>query len=151
MDSNRNVLITGALLKELKETWKEAIGEGVETWQQFLKQPEIGLSVHKASSLIRLYDNLIDKTGRELNEFDWISYPNLMRLSQLPEVTDDLINQARTLSDRDFKEAVVENTTPDYTPTYSYMVMKKCNETGVIRKVHGITSEEIIQNLNINE
>ena len=86
-----------------------------------------------------------------ISDFQGISYMNLLRLAMLPKVTDELIEQARTLSDRDFREVIVENNTPNYTPTYSYMVMRKCKETGSLTKVHGITSDEVAQAFNLNE
>lgn len=150
---NLSKIEIGKLLKELKQgnRWKHSIGDGIETWNQFLKQPEIGLTVHRANALIKIYENLIENMNGNISDFQGISYMNLLRLAMLPKVTDELIEQARMLSDRDFREVIVENNTPNYTPTYSYMVMRKCKETGSLTKVHGITSDEVAQAFNLNE
>lgn len=151
--SNRyNYLAMGKLLKELKDgdKFKHAIGN-IETWQQFLKQPEIGLSVYRANSLIRVYTNLIEDMGGTLEDFTGISYANLLLLSRQEKITDELIEQATTLSDRDFKEVIVENVVQNYTPTYTYLIMKRCNETGGMRKVLDIPSEIIKETFNLHE
>lgn len=161
-----NQIKVGGLLKYLKEDdrYKLATG-GVDTWNQFLKQPEIGLTVSKANTLIDIYDMFVDKLHISEDYLSSIPFANLKRL--LPEMKRrfdethedekveivEILEQARTLSDKDFKNVLVENneTYGDQPRTYTYMVMRKCNETGNLNKVHDISSEDIVSKLNIHE
>ena len=136
----------GKLLMELRvnNKWKEAIGDGITTWSAFLKQPEIGLSVGEADKLMKIYNRLSDY---DVNE---ISLVNLKRLVDVEHLTEDIVDQARTLSDKDFKEVLAENENISER-TYVYMVMKRCKETGNMTKVHDLSSEVIKDTFNLND
>lgn len=160
---NRKLIEMGRILKELKDGDKylEATG-GIESWQQFLKQPEVGLSVSEAEALISIYTIFVEDFGYSIDDLSGINIKNLKTLVKLSQEFDlrnatpnimELMDQARVLSDRDFREALAERdeTLSETSRTYSYVVMQRCNETKTIRKVHGISSEQITNTFNINE
>lgn len=141
----------GRLLCDLKDgnKFKDAVG-GIDNWDDFLKQPEIGLSRLEGDRLMKIYIKLIVEKDVEVSALAGISLQNLKKLTEVDDVTDEIINQAQMLSDKDFKEVLAENKNIE-TRTYKYMVMRKCNETGNMTKVHGIESETIKQTFNLNE
>lgn len=145
-EAKANYIAMGKLLMELRvnNKWKEAIGDGITTWSAFLKQPEIGLSVGEADKLMKIYNRLADY---DVNE---ISLVNLKRLVDVEHITEDIVDQARTLSDKDFKEVLAENENISER-TYVYMVMKRCKETGNMTKVHDLSSEVIKDTFNLND
>lgn len=136
----------GRYLNELRtdNRWREAVGDGITSWSGFLRQPEIGLSQHEATKLMKIYNRL---GTYDLSE---ISLPNLKKLVDLDEITEEVIDQARTLSDKDFKEALAENRNITER-TYTYQVMKKCVETGNMTKVHDLSSELIKDTFNLDD
>lgn len=154
--SNDRRIEIGAKLHYLKtdDNWRQAVGEGgIDNWDDFLKQPEIGLSRLEADRLIKIYQTFF--TTDKFNHYSQeqimsIPFKNLVKLTELDEITDDVIEQAMFLTDRDFKEVLAENKNVT-ARTYTYMVMRKCKETGNMTKVHGITSEEVKDKFNINE
>lgn len=141
-----NYIAMGEYLMELRanDKWKEAVGEGVTSWSAFLKQPEIGISVGEATKLMKIYNRLGDYDVSD------ISLANLKKLVDIENITEEIIDQARTLSDRDFKEALAENDNITER-TYTYIVMKKCNETDSMRKVHDISSDLIKDTFNLDD
>jgi hypothetical protein len=147
-----NKINMGGLLYTLKENdeWRKAIGDGVDTWDDFLKQPEIGISRLEADRLMKVYKKFFVDNAYDKDSLSSISLKNLIRLSEIRDVTDEIIDQARTLTDKDFKEVLAENDDIKER-TYTYMVMRKCKETGNMTKVHDITSDEIKDKFNINE
>ena len=63
---------------------------------------------------------------------------------------ESYLDQAKMLSDKDFREAMVEN--QNITDrTYTYSVMKRCKETGSMTKVHGLDSDDIKNKFNLND
>lgn len=148
--AKNNYLAMGELLNELKtgDKFKEAVGD-TETWNQFLKQPEIGLSIGEADKLIKIYTKLVFDNNVEITKLENISLKNLKKLSDQETITGELVDMAMTLSDQDFREAITENK-GIMDRTYTYMIMKKCKETGSMAKVHGINSDEIVEKFNLN-
>lgn len=61
---NYNFIELGRVLRELKEgdRFREAVGD-TDTWQHFVKQPEIGLTVGEANKLIDLYTTFVLELG----------------------------------------------------------------------------------------
>lgn len=154
---NYNYIALGKTLKELKENdkWRDAVGD-VDTWQQFVKQPEIGLSVGEANKLIDIYETYVEKMGYDEDRLSQISIKNLKALLQKAKTLDNIesfLYQAETLSDRDFKEALIEtrDDLEEVPRTYRYVVMRVCNETKNMNKVHGIESESIKKEFKIIE
>jgi len=137
---NNLLLEIGSTLKDLKtdEAYKDAVGAGVDTWHQYLSQPEVGMTVNEANYLISAYDL-------------WRSIPDLVDVPERywklvlgQELSEELIESAKTLSYQDLKERLYDVKTEDKGPrTYSYMVMRRCNETGNMTKVPLIESDEV--------
>lgn len=132
--------------------YKKAIGDGISTWEDYLRQPEVNITNHRASKLIRLYEHFVLRIGYKPGDLDgiptyaldYIATRNLRDVVQI----DTLLGDARYLSAKDFREKYhdeVEQTER----TYRYMIMKKCVETGTMEKVHHIPSEEIISKFNL--
>jgi hypothetical protein len=152
---NYNFISIGGVLRELKEVdrFKEAVGD-TDTWQHFVKQPEIGLTVGEANKLIDLYTTFVLELGYSEEQLSSISLKNLKVLmpvaKQGVQNLEELLEQARTLSDKDFKDALIETSESlvEVPRTYKYVVMKVCNETKNMSKVHDIT-DEIKQQLNL--
>ncbi len=163
MTSKNNELVTllksvriagvhaGHLLMEMREgeRYKEEIGEGINTWHDYLSQPDIGMSVVEANALIKLFQfctshNISDHTIAR------IPTPTLKHLvknsATLP--TEEILEAGATLSTRDFKERFYDHVTEDKGKrTYTYMVMKKCLETGTMTKVYEDELEEGIKQI----
>ncbi len=138
----------GHLLSEIKEgeIYKEEIGEGINTWYDYLNQPDIGMSVVEANALIRLYQFCTSNNiSREY--IVRIPTPTMKHLvkntATLP--TEEILEAGATLSTSDFKERFYDHAT-DYKGgrTYTYMVMKKCVETGTLSKVYDDELKEAI-------
>ena len=150
---NFHFLSLGKILRDLKEedNYKKAIGD-TDTWQHFVKQPEIGLTVGEANKLIDIYQTYIEDLGYSEEQLSSISFKNLKIL--LPIIKEgvqnheELIDKARTLSDKDLKDALIETeeSLVEVPRTYKYVVMKICKETKNMSKVHELT-EEIKQQL----
>lgn len=119
-----------------------------------MKQPEIGLTVGEANKLIDLYTTFVLELGYSEEQLSSISLKNLKVLLPLVKQgvqnLEELMDQARTLSDKDFKDALIETSESlvEVPRTYKYVVMKVCNETKNMSKVHEIT-DEIKQQLNL--
>jgi len=153
--SKENFVIMGRLLSHLKhsDNFLLTVGDGIDTWQSYLAQPEIGLSVSEANRLIQIYEVFCLKHGIEEEVLAAVPIKNLHTLLPLAKGLEDseevvaLVNDATHLSQRDFKERIHDvRTNDDGVRTYEYVVMKKCIETGGMRKVHGIGSAEILAN-----
>jgi hypothetical protein len=152
---NYNFITLGGVLRELKEgdRFKEAVGD-TDTWQHFVKQPEVGLTVGEANKLIDLYTTFVLELGYSEEQLASISLKNLKVLmpvaKQGVQNLEELLEQARTLSDKDFKDALIEteDSLVEVPRTYKYVVMKVCNETKNMSKVHELT-DEIKQQLNL--
>ena len=148
--ANYNLLSIGKTLKELKEGDKfmEATGS-TDTWQHFVKSPEVSMTVGEANKLIDLYETFVDRLGYTIEQLSVVPMKNLKILLPLtknyPENFEELFEQAKVLSDKDLKDALIETSdTMDEVPrTYKYMIMKKCLETGNMSKVHDVASDEI--------
>lgn len=146
----------GQILKELKddEKYKESVGD-IDTWNQFLKQPEIGLSVTEADNLIEIYEEFVIRLGFTRTDLSDVPIKNLKKLLPFAKTrgsveVEPYLDQARLLSDRDFREAIAEN--QNITDrTYSYSIMKRCKETGSMTKVHGIESDDIKNKFELND
>lgn len=141
------LLQLGEMLASIKEgAYKEMVGEGVNTWSDFLAQPEIGLSVREANALIRLADwvDAMDVPLERLN----LATANFAASKGILE--RDLVEDMSVLSLKDFKERHYDHVTQDSGPrTYTYLLMKKCNETGNMTKVHDVDEEQLVEKLGL--
>ena len=146
-------LSMGGILKSLKENdlWRKSVGEGgLDTWDDFLKQPEIGVSRLEAERMIKAHKMLVETQQRSMHDIIQIPIASIRKIVELEEITDEVIDNAILLSTKDFKESIAEQADIQER-TYTYMVMRKCRETGNMTKVHGITNEEVKEKFNINE
>lgn len=152
--SFRQDIRLGEKLYHLKSggLYKKAIGSGINTWGDYIKQPEVNLTAHRANKLIRLYEHFIlqigykpeDLDGVPTYALDYIASKNLFDVTAISVLLDD----ARVLTAKDFREKYhdeVEKTER----TYTYLIMRKCVETGNMEKVHDIKSDEIKSKFNI--
>lgn len=155
---NYSFIELGKVLNDLKkdDNYKKAVGD-TDTWQHFVKQPEINLSVSEANKLIDIYVNFVEELGYSEEQLAETTIKNLKILlpfaKDLPENFDEMFEQAKVLSDKDLKNALVESKEKlgESKRTYKYLVMKRCLETGNLTKVHDLPSEEIKTKLNIND
>lgn len=125
----------GGVLHEAKGVYPDLVGEGINTWRDFVEQPEIGLTVREANSLIEL-SNWLSGTLVPLCDLNLAT----ARFGASRGISDpNLVEDMRVLSLKDFKERhydVVKG--EDNAPrTYEYMVMKRCKETGSLQRVYG--------------
>lgn len=141
----------GKLLYELKKGgFKDAVGAGIDTWDDYIAQPEINLSKGEADRLVQIYEQFVCRFGLTEKQMSEIPIKNLHYLLPIvkrqrdshDEGTLELIESASVLSQKDFKLRVGE-IKYDGNLTYEYMVMKRCNETGSLSKVHDISSKAI--------
>lgn len=124
------------------ETYKEDIGAGVDTWSDYLSQPEIGATVREANELIKVYDFC------RANGIDYMltSFATLKYMARRGIVDDEMVDASSVLTTKDFKERFYDHETEDKGKrTYAYMVMRRCLETGNLYKVHGYGSNEVLE------
>lgn len=141
----------GRILYQLysNRTYKLVYGDGIDTWEEFLRTPEIGLTVSEANRAMQLYEYYIIKYSCSEDILQSIPVRTLQHI--LPslksgisrEKLDTLLENARELTFFDFKERVRDM---DYGTdrTYSYMVMRRCNETKNLSRVIEISNEDIL-------
>lgn len=161
-------LVLGQVLWQLKANnlFQKSVGAGIETWADFLKQPEIGLDVREANRMMDLYGQFVLKLGYSVEELAEAKTKSLHYLLPLvksdqlsKERIDELVDSAKTLTVNQFRESIYDAKTQDIgVRTYQLVLMRKCNETGTLQKVHGIESEVIEQvftkagiNLNLED
>lgn len=153
--SKQSFVMMGEVLSALKhnDTFREAVGEGYDTWQAYLAQPEIGLSVSEANRLIQIYETFVLKFRLDPERLANVPLKNLHYLLPIVKDMDDesevdaLVNDAASLSQRDFRERIQDLKSDSGLRTYEFVLMKKCIETGSMRKVHGVSSADIEQAL----
>ena len=153
IETNRaNFVHVGKQLSQLKKKseYKKAVGDGIDTWQSYLAQPEIGMSLGEASKLIRIYEEFVERLGFKEEFVAEIPRKNLEILLTFSQNCGDaidlyeVIEEAKALSHRDFKERHAERKYGDNHPrTFSYVVMRKDNESGNLSRVREIESEVI--------
>lgn len=140
----------GRLLYEIyqNESYKEVVGDGIDSWVEYLAQPEIGLSKGDASRLMQVYEKFVLELGYSEEEIGEIPNGNMKYL--LPVVkkdvkdVDKLVDSAKNLSQRDFRDTIYDiKNNYEKERTYSFVIMKRCNETGTLTKGADIASSEI--------
>jgi len=148
--AKQNFILMGELLYRLKsgDNYLDAVGEGIDTWIDYVKQPEIGLSVGEANRLVQIYEHFVERLGYKKEIIADIPVKNLHYL--LPIVkdmdggkdVDELVNEARHLSQRDFKERVYDIRHEQEERTYTFVIMRKCDQTGSLERVYVLEDEE---------
>lgn len=147
----------GELLYSLRRNgaYREVVGEGIDSWVDFLAQPELKLTRAVADKLIEIYEFIVknDIFVNYLSDLPWQSMHKIVRAvkkDNLPrEKWEEMINAGKFLSEKDFKHAFFDIQKPDTDKTYKYIVMKKCNETGSLEKVHEVENKDIIKAFNL--
>lgn len=135
------------------ELWRFAVG-GYDSWEDYLKQPEIGISRHKADKLVRIYEFFIVNdtfTPEDLKDVPWqaLDYISKKNFDKFSPSYAELIEAAKHLTPKDFKERYFELSQPEVERTYSYVIMRKCDQTGNLEKVHEVESEQIKKAFNL--
>lgn len=138
------------------EKWRQAVGDGgFTTWDDYLKQPEIGITKAKADKLVNTYHGLVEDLEIDVQTLKNVPMTVLHKIWQnyrdghiTKEQVIDLIADGEHLSVKDFKEQL-QDAKAGEGRTYTYVLMKKCNETGSLEKIHGISSEEIKTKLEL--
>lgn len=147
-------IYTGKYLYELKvyDLWRDSVG-GIDRWEDFLKQPEVNISVSRANKLIKIYEFFVVKN--KITDIDLLNKAPVSVLAYIvkKDVKDkdliiELIENGINLKSSDFKE-VVSDVVDGFGRTYTYMVMSRCNETGNLTKVHNIESDIIKKTFNL--
>lgn len=132
------------------ELWRFAVG-GFDSWEDYLKQPEIGISRHKADKMVRIYEYFIIERGFQLPDLEdvpWYALDFISKKRPEADLIAQLLADAKVLTQKDFKEAYYDHT--EVGPrTYSYVLMRKCDQTGNLEKVHELDSETIKTKLGL--
>lgn len=117
----------GSAFAELKQS-KEYEGYA-ESFVDAVKSPEVGFSVAEANQLI----NIAYKFG--LLEVDELPSHHIMKLMVNKKVDMKLLESAQTLTVTDFKELIKDEETGNQDRTYKYEIIKRCVETGNIKRI----------------
>lgn len=149
--SKKSFVAMGQMLYELhrENTFKKVVGDGVDTWRQYLAQPEIGLTLGEANRLIQIYEEFVLRLGFSPEVISDVPVKNLHYL--LPMIKDETDNEkvgewladATLLSQSDFRQRIGELKSEKC--TYEYMVMKRCQENNRLSKIPQISHEMILE------
>lgn len=148
-------VVLGSLLYKLKanNTFKKSIGAGIETWNDFLKLPEISLEVREANRAIELYETFVVKYGYTMNELAEAKIKSLHYLLPLAKVSDpndqsirELVEDAKHLTQNQFRESLFDaRNTDKINRSYQFVLMRKCIQTGTLQKVTNVSHETIVE------
>lgn len=158
--SKKGFVAMGKILRALKlnSQFKSAVGQGIDTWEEYLRQPEIGLAAGEANRLIQIYEEFCVRLGYDEDTISAIPIKNIHYLLPIvkamssQEQADELIADATLLSQRDFKERLYDKKVEagEPTRTFEYLIMAKTLETGTLSKVMGIDSMTIKRAFNLD-
>lgn len=129
------------------DLWRFSIGAGIDTWEDYLKQPEVGIPKSRADKLVRIYEFFVIRLRMldiRVQKYPLYALDKIERSCPIEDEVRiaDLLEAATELTPKDFKE-LFQDITVGPERTYTYIVMRKCNETGSLEKVHGIESKVI--------
>lgn len=129
----------GESLLEARDNFQDWIGEGIDAWHDFLAQPETGITTREANELIKLFEFV---AALAMTREDVAQIPKETLKYMINHGGD--IEDAKVLTVKDFKEKNFEvgSSAPQ---SYQYMVMKKSEQTGNMRKIHGVDSDEVLE------
>lgn len=154
-----SAVLMGKTLYELKQgdKFKTAVGAGADNWDDYLKQPEIGLHRHEANRFIQIYELMVLKWGYDEDTISEIPVKNLHYLLPLAkkagnkDEVDGLVADATLLSQKDFKEKIFDKKVEEgnVSDTFEYLIMKKYDADGHMTKVHEISSDMIRSAFNL--
>lgn len=153
----------GQLLWKLKANnlFKEAIGQGIETWNDFLKMPEIGLEMSEANRAMELYEIFVIKYGytmQELSEAKTKSLHYLLPLAKDASVNEsrirELVESAKHLTQSQFREEIYDSKPGAVAnATYQFVLMRRRVETGTLQIVPNVDDQllrEVFAKANLN-
>ena len=158
-NAKKSFIYIGMMLHFLKKdnNFKSSTG-GVDTWEEYLAQPELSLDSGEANRLIQIYETFCVKMGKSPDEIAEIPIKNLHYLlpkakkEEDTEKIDELLDDAKVLSQHDFKERLHETYSKETdTFTYQFFLMKKCVETGKMNKVSNVDSDMIKEAFNLHD
>lgn len=136
------------------DLWRFAVGS-FDSWEDYLKQPEIAITRHRADKLVRIYEYFIvhnTHKPEDLKDIPWsaLDYISKQNVDKYSPKYDEILEAAKGLTLKDLKELYFElNKEPEEERTYTYVLMKKCDQTGNLEKVHGIESDTIKEALKL--
>lgn len=153
--------LAGAMLGQ--QLWKlkanndyqKAVGEGIDTWVDFLKMPEVNLQVREANRAMEIYEEFCIKRNYSVEMLAEVGTKNLHYL--LPAVKkgelgedeiSDLVESGKNLPQKSFKERFYDVKSKGGDRHYEFVLMKKCVETGNLQRVQDITHEDILHAFN---
>lgn len=154
--NKQNFLEQGSVLSRLRKNsaYRETTG-GIDSWHEYLSQPEIGMSPTQANKLINIYELFIKKLNYAQESIIEIPIKTLSYIIKRKEEfeafskakQDEIIDQAKVLSFKDFKEAYFDQKSEESgeVRTYDFVLMKKCHQTGTMTKVHELDSNTLAQ------
>lgn len=146
--------------------YQKAIGEGVDTWHDFLKLPEISIDTREANRAMAIYEELCIKRGYDTSDIAEVPVKALHYI--LPRIRNNdvrdsdiggLLKDAKNLSQAAFREHLYEVCANDgrdgavlrgaggHNRTFEFVLMRRCIETNNLQKVHEVTSEQIVDAL----
>lgn len=132
------------------DLWRFAVG-GYESWEDYLKQPEINISRAKADKLVRIYEYFLVTgtwTIEELKDIPWYALDYVSKKGPNVKNPLELLEASKHLTQKDFKEHYFD-VEDGGDRTYTFVLMRKCDQTGNLEKVHEIDSNTIKQALNL--
>lgn len=154
-------VMLGKYLFELKanNAYQQAVGEGIETWVDFLKMPEVSIPASEATRAMEIYEEFCLRRGYSLEMLAEAGTKTMHYLLPIAKKYDieeprmtELIQAGANLPLNSFRERLQDFKGGER--HYEFMVMRKCKETGTMQKVHDITTEMIVEamkkNFNIN-
>lgn len=136
--------------------YKIAIGDGIDSWSDFLKQPDVAIDPREATRSMEIYEQFCVVRGYSTDELGTVPTKSLHYLlpvaksGKLPEgELRSLVNDASSLSRSAFREKLHDTRSGGQgTRTFSFVLMRRCNETNNLQKVHDFDSEQIIEVFN---
>lgn len=157
--SKQSFIVMGKLLHDIftHDRYKLAVGTGVDTWADYIGQPEIGLTKSDADRLIQIYEQFVERLGFSEEFLSDVPVKHMHYLLPIAKEgshdgeMEEMLESAKNLSQKDFRDRIQDiKHGEDGERTYQYMIMKKCNETGRITK-EDIESEVIKLTFNLDE
>lgn len=145
-------VMLGKYLYRLKANndYQKAVGEGINTWADFLKMPEISLDSREANRAMEIYEELCIKRGYSTEMVAEAGTKNLHYMLPMVKRGDlddhdikQLIEEGRDLPQASFRERLQDIKGGDR--HYEFVLMRRCVETNNLQKVHDITSEQIVK------
>lgn len=146
----------GEKLFKLKANNEYKNATGIESWDDFLKSPEISIDSRESNRAMQTYYQFCVRRQFTLSDLAGVPVKSLHRL--LPLAKGDrladgdlqtLVADAASLSQSAFKERLYDVVSGESgIRTFDFLLMRKCRETGNLQKVHGFSSEKIQEVFN---